>query len=158
MKDVRGMIRNFSRLFIGMSLTLATILFSGCAISNLNYTNEVPVLFERIPSEDVLVSEVHAYEDGDELVIYGKVKRAADNCCDAARGHVEIAVVAPDGLVLDVIRVLYSPRNIPKVRSRSSHFVTRIPYILPEGVILRITYHSSTEVASLITNKQAIVF
>ncbi len=96
----------------------------------------------------VLISDVHAYEDRDELVIYGKVKRAADNCCDAVRGHVDIALIAPDGLVIDVINVLYSPRNIPKVRSRTSRFMTRLPYIVPEEMTLRITYHNSLEVAA----------
>jgi hypothetical protein len=95
---------------------------------------------------------VHAYEDEDELVIYGKVKRAADNCCDTARGRVEVAVVAPDGLVLDVVSVLYNPRNIPKVRSRSSNFMTRLPYTVPQGFILRITYRTSLEVANSITH------
>ncbi len=152
MRRVWAMISSFSRLLIGTSLTLATILISGCATSNLNCTNEASVLFERIPSEDVLISEVHAYEDEDELVIYGKVKRTADNCCDATRGHVDIAVVAPDGLVLDVISVLYSPRNIPKVRSRSSHFMARLPYTVLQGFVLRITYHTSLEVSNSITH------
>ena len=133
----------FSGFLPGIILVIAAIFVSGCATSNTNYTNEASVLFERMSSEDVFISEVHAYEDGDELVIYGKVKRAVDNCCDPARGRVDIAVVAPDGLVLDVVSVLYSPRNIPKIRSRSSHFTTRLPYTLPDGIIIRITHHSS---------------
>ena len=129
-------------------LVITAVFVSGCATSNVNYTNEASVLFERMRSEDVLISDVHAYEDGDELVIYGKVKRAADNCCDSARGHVDIAIVAPDGMVTEVINVSYSPRNIPKVRSRTSRFMTRLPYTLPEDITLRITYHNSLEVAA----------
>ena len=138
----------FSGFLPVMILVTAVVFVSGCATSNVNYTNEASVLFERMPSEDVLISDVHAYEDGDELVIYGKVKRAADNCCDAARGHVDIAIVAPDGLVIDVINVLYSPRNIPKVRSRTSRFMTRLPYTPGEDITLRITYHNSLEVTA----------
>ena len=142
----------FAGFSTGVILVIAAVVISGCATSNVNYSNEALVLFERMPSEDVLISDVHAYEDGDELVIYGKVKRAADNCCDAARGHVDIAIVAPDGLVIDVINVLYSPRNIPKVRSRTSRFMTRLPYTLPEDITLRITYHDNLEVAASSTN------
>ena len=138
-------------LLTGVFLVISTIWVTGCATNNVNYTNEAPVLFERVPSEDVLISDVHAYEDGDELVIYGKVKRAANNCCDAARGHVDIAVIAPDGLVIDLVNVLYSPRNIPKVRSRTSRFITRLPYTPPEDITLRITYHDSIEIAALTT-------
>ncbi len=142
------MMGRFSGFLAVMILVTAVVFISGCATNNVNYTNEASVLFERVPSEDVLISEVHAYEDGDELVIYGKVKRAANNCCDYARGHVEIAVLAPDGLVIDIVNVLYSPRNIPKVRSRTSRFITRLPYMVPEDMILRITYHDSMEIAA----------
>ena len=152
----RAMMSSFSGLLIGMSLTFASILISGCATSNLNYKNEASVVFECMPSEDALISDVHAFEDGDELVILGKVKRAADNCCDAVRGHVDIAIVAPDGFVLDAGSFLYSPRNIPKVRSRSSHFKAVLPYIVPEDFVLRITHHSSRELASSITHTDGI--
>ncbi len=143
-----AMISDFSRLLIGISLTFGYILISGCATSNLNYKNEASVKFECMPSENALISDVHAFENGDELVILGKVKRAANNCCDAVRGHVDVAVVAPDGLALDAGSFLYSPRNIPKVRSRSSHFKAVLPYIVPEDFILRISYHSSMELAN----------
>jgi hypothetical protein len=136
----------FPGLLPGLVLLAGAILVSGCATSSVNYTGETSVLFERVPSEDALVSEVHSYEDGDELVVFGRVKRAVDNCCDAARGHVDIAVVGPDGFVLDTVSVSFSPRNIPKVRSRSSRFVTRLPYTVPDGITLRVAYHSSRSV------------
>ena len=128
---------------IGIALLIGTVLFSGCASSTISYEKNVSVQFERVSSEDAHISEAHAYEDGDELVIYGKVKRAVNNCCDAARGYVDIAVIGPGGFILDVIHTLYSPRNIPKSRSRSSHFTTRLPYTPPDGVTIRITHHSS---------------
>lgn len=128
-------------------LVAATILVAGCATNDPAYVNEASVLVECVPSEDAHISDVHVYEDGDELVIYGKVKRAANNCCDAVRGHVDIGVVSRDGLVLDVISVLYSPRNIPKVRSRSSRFTATLPYIPPDGMILAIVYQSSSDAA-----------
>jgi len=99
------------------------------------------VLFDRVPSAEVLVSEVHAYEEGDALIVYGKVKRAPANCCDAARGHLDVVVVGPDGAVLDAVSLVYSPRNIPKVRTRSSRFATRLPYAVPAGTTLRLAYH-----------------
>ncbi len=99
---------------------------------------------------------MHAFENGDELVIFGKVKRAANNCCDAVRGHVDVAIVAPDGSVLDAGSFLYSPRNIPKVRSRSSHFKAVLPYIVPEDFVLRMTYHSGRELANSTTHTGGI--
>ena len=145
---VRAMMSSILRLLIGMSLTFGFVLISGCATSNLNYTDEASVVFECIPSEDVLIKDVHAFEHGDELVIVGNVKRTAKNCCDVVRGHLDLALIAPDGFVLDAGSFLYSPRNIPKVRTRSSHFKAVLPYIVPEDFVLRITYHSGREFAS----------
>jgi len=151
------MMNKFSGFLRKITLVIAAVFVSGCTISNVNYTNEVSVLFECVPSKNVIVNDVHAYEEGDELVIYGKVKRTVDNCCDASRGHVDIAIVAPDGLVLDMISVPYSPHNIPKVRSRTSRFITRLPYTLPEGITLRIIYHGSVEVISTACAKNKLL-
>ncbi len=107
------------------------------------------MLFECVPSADVLVSEVHAYEDGDAIVVYGKVKRTASNCCGAARGHLDIVIIRPDGSVLDAVSLAYSPRNIPKVRTRSARFSTRLPYTIPAGAILRLAYHNDHNVVEV---------
>jgi hypothetical protein len=147
---------SFPRLLIGISLIFGSILISGCATSSLNYKNEASITIECIPSEDVLINDVRAFENGEELVVFGKVKRAINNCCDPARGHVDIAIVAPDGFVMDVGSFLYSPRNIPKVRNRSSSFKAVLPYIIPEDFVLRISYRSSRELANLIIHTSRI--
>ena len=142
---------SLSRLIPPTILILAAVVISGCATADIDHPKapsppkRTPFKLERMPSESVLVSEVHAVRDGDGMLIYGKVKRAADNCCDAARGHVNITVVGPDGEVVDVVSVRYSPRNIPKTRSRSSRFIARLPYVVPSNFPLRISYHSDDE-------------
>lgn len=137
----------FSGFLPVMILVTAFVFISGCATSNVS-PNETSILFESMPSKGVIVSNVRAYEDADEFVIYGKVKRTFNNCCNAERGHIDIAVVAPDGLVLDIVSVLYTPRNIPRVRGRTSRFRARFPYTLAEDITLRITYHENPEVAA----------
>ncbi len=140
-----GNLSRSSRLLLATILRVATVLVSGCATTNFDHATETPVLFERVPSEDAVVSEVRAVRDGDGLAIFGRVKRTADNCCDAARGHVDIAVVWPDGRITDLASVPHSPRNIPKARTRSARFAAKLPYVVPENVPLRITYHSGSE-------------
>ncbi len=137
----------FSGFLPVMILVAAVVFISGCATSNVN-PNATSVLFESISPKGVILSNVRAYEDADELVIRGKVKRTFNNCCDATRGHIDIAVVAPDGFVVDIVSVPYTPRDIPRVRSRTSHFTARLPYTLPEDITLRITYHDNLEVAA----------
>ena len=138
------------RIFVPAALVLAAAMtVSGCASINFNHRSDASVLFEQTPSADVFVSEVHSYEDGDTLVVYGKLKRTAANCCDAARGHLDMAVVGPDGSILDAVSLLYSPRNIPKVRTRSARFTTRLPYTVPDGTILRMAYHNDHDVVKV---------
>ena len=140
---------NFSKFLFVTGLRLATILISGCATTNLDQqVNNASVLFERMPSEDVIVSEVRAVEDADGLIIHGKVKRTARNCCDSARGHVDIAVIGPDGAIVDTVSVPYSPRNIPKGKTRSARFTARLPYKIPADVPLRVTYHNDRQHAA----------
>ena len=141
------MMSKFSVFLAGIIVVVAVVVVSGCARSNVN-PNEASVLFEFMPSKGIIISNVRAYEDADELVVYGKVKRTFNNCCNATRGHIDIATVAPDGSVLDVVSVLYTPRDIPRVTSRTSHFTARLPYTLPEDMTLRITYHGNLEVAA----------
>lgn len=139
-------------ILTGLSLIFAVVIFSGCTAGNYKSGEKASILFERVIEDNVLISDVHAYEDGDTLLIYGMAKRTADNCCDAARGHIDIALVDPDGVILDLISVQYSPRNIPKNRSRSSHFTARLPYTLPEDVHLRVGYHQNEDMAAASEN------
>lgn len=124
----------FLCFIIGVAVVIASLLISGCATGQFSNT-----------TEDVFISKAYTYEDGDELVILGYVKRSFQNCCDSARGHVDIALLTQDGTVIDAFSTLYSPTNIPKVRSRSSSFKVRRPYLPPDGIIIRMAYHNSLE-------------
>jgi len=157
MRRNRVTTNRIAALITGPSLGLVTVAFSGCESGNAKYSKEASVLFERVPEENVSISEVHAYEDGDTLVILGKVKRSAGNCCDAVRGHVDIALVADDGMIVDIISVPYSPRNIPKAGTRSSHFTARLPYTLPEDVHLRLRYHPSDDTAAMARSTETLM-
>lgn len=124
----------FLYFIVGLAMVLTGVLIPGCAIGQ----------FDQVP-EDVFISDAYTYEDGGEIVILGHVKRSYKNCCDSARGHVDIALLTQDGTVIDSFSTLYSPSNIPKVRSRSSSFQVRRPYLPPDGVIVRMAYHNSLE-------------
>lgn len=125
----------FPSFIIVAGLAITAVLVSGCATGTISN------------SEDVFINAAYTYEDGDELVICGRVKRGYQNCCDSARGHVDIALLASDGFVIDAFSTLYYPHNIPKVRSRSSRFEVRRPYLPPDGLIIRMAYHSDLEAA-----------
>ena len=130
---------------ISMFFLGGAVFLSGCGEGNVSYIDieNLPILFERVSSEKAHIIEVYAYEDSGGLVIYGKVKRTAKNCCDhLTRGDILIEIVDTDGLVLDTIETPYSPINIPKSRTRSSSFRTRLDYIPPEDIKVRVVHRS----------------
>ncbi len=157
MRRNRVMINRISIFITGLSLALMPAIFSGCSAGNAGYSNELPVSFERMPEKNVSISDVHAYEDGNTLVILGKIKRSAGNCCDTTKGHIDIALVAGDGMVLDLISVPYSPRNIPKAGTRSSHFTARLPYTLPQDVHFRLRYHHNEDTAAVLKGTDTLM-
>lgn len=136
--------------FICMSMAIAAMMMlciSGCGANHVK-PNQVSVSIEKLPSKGIAISRVTAYEQNGELIIKGNVKRTFNNCCDAERGHIDIAVTAPDTAVVDVVSTLYIPRDIPRVRGRFSHFTAHLPYMVPEDAVLRITYHENTAMTS----------
>ncbi|MCK4959694.1 MAG: hypothetical protein KAT00_09835 [Planctomycetes bacterium] len=128
-------------------LTITLIGASGCATTGANRVQRGtdPSLgsFDRLSAKDIYITDLEAFRDGDGVMITGKVKRGQKNCCRPARGHVDIAVLTPDGMLLDIISTGHTPHNIPKVRSKSASFEAKMPYIPPENAIIRITYHDS---------------
>ncbi len=135
MKGEGTMNYRFLYYIVVVGIMIAAVLVPGCVTGEFSYAT----------TEDVFINKAYIYEDGDEIVILGHVKRSYQNCCDSARGHVDIALLAHDGTVIDSFSTLYSPINIPKVRSRSSSFKVRRPYLPPDGVIIRMAYHNSLE-------------
>ena len=100
---------------------------------------------ENIRSEYVYVAESAAHIDADTTKVAGRVKRALNNCCHNATGHVDIVVVAEDGVVLDTVSTLFKPRNISKTGNKTAKFSAELPYAVPEGAVLRLKYHDSLD-------------
>jgi hypothetical protein len=90
------------------------------------------------------VTKLIKNQQGEELVISGKVNRAYHYCCDKTHGHIDIAILDAEGFVIDTISTLFSPRNIPKAKARTSKFKVALPLLLPEGSTIRAVYHEGT--------------
>lgn len=129
------------------TLVLVALLACGCSQSRTAGLADHTITYDYSGSQDVFVTRLRSYQDGDSLVVYGKVKRGPDLCCDDARGHVDIAVLDSDGAVLETVSTFYRPRNIPKTRTRSSSFKARLPIVAPEGATIHAAYHKSAEYA-----------
>jgi hypothetical protein len=134
------MTMKLTRLTFRLGLVLLAVSIAGCGQSGLvgDIVDQVISLPENAKA---YVTKLTKNQHGEELVISGKVNRAYHYCCDKTKGHIDIAVFDSEGLVIDTISTLFSPRNIPKAKARTSKFKVALPLLLPEGSTIRAVYH-----------------
>jgi len=121
-------------------LGIAGMVSFGCAPHRVDLVERNKLLVRRIPSTNIYVSRVFVYQVGDELEISGRVKRRRDAI--PTGGHVDIALVHPDGRILERVSVPYSPRIIRRRWAQESFFQVRLSPIPPEGTTIYTTYHA----------------
>lgn len=129
-------------LITSMGLTL-----SGCATYRTQSTAEERVSLDYSPAYSVVlassgsvkVSRARAYQDGNEFVVSGRVKRMHRI---QLPGHVDLAVCAPDGtpLVQETIRIQGLRSNRKGVLNLP--FRHRLAMVPPEGARIRLQYHA----------------
>ena len=134
-------------LRIWLVLMIASVIMTGlgCASNRVNLLKDGTVELERIPSKGYYISYVNIYQNRDALVVYGHVKRRSR--VGDSSGHVDIAIVSPNGKVLEQISTLYKPRIIltRKMHTRKSTFEVRLPTIPPAGSLVRVAYHRDSK-------------
>jgi hypothetical protein len=124
-------------------LCLAMIVLAGCASSKVNLVDTERVTIERMASEGgVRIENVYVYQEGNELLVSGRVKRRGTGRV-IPRGHVDIAILSPEGNVIEKASTSYVPTTIRrKLSHRGSHFNARFSVVPPEGSTVRVSYHA----------------
>jgi hypothetical protein len=120
-------------------LFAAGLMGLGCAAGKVNRVEKGTASVERVHSRNIAVSRVYVYQDGDQLEIAGRVKRLRSTIANG--GHVDIAIVSPEGELLEQVSTGYVPRIIRRRGSREALFTVRLPIIPPEGSRVRVAYH-----------------
>ena len=94
------------------------------------------------PKVMVKISDVHVMKRDDGFEILGRVKRTG---LGIMHGHVDVAVLLPEGAVLEMASTTYTPSfRRPYVRRREvqpSYFSVRFSDMLPIGSAVRIAFH-----------------
>jgi len=139
-------VKNFSVLFLLGVVTTAMFL-SGCAPKHVNLITKKGVSIEANHSARVDISDVAVSEDGNELVITGKVYRR--NRSISGSGHVDVTILDPAGNLIEKGSVPYTPATLPKTpgarRHRGSRFEVRLPSVLPAGSKVQVAYHATVK-------------
>ena len=135
--------RNFGVLSL-LGFVTTAMLLSGCAYKHANLISQKGVSIETIHSAGAHISDVAVSEDGNELVITGKVSRI--NPAISGSGHVDVTILDSAGNVIDKGTVPYTPTTLPKTpgarKHRGSRFEVRLPCALPAGSKVQVAYHA----------------
>ncbi len=91
------------------------------------------------PMTSVAVSTAQTYQDGESIVVSGRVKRMHEI---QLPGHVDLAICTPDGTL-----VAQETKRIPNLASKRGGvqewpFRFQLPLTPPEGAIIRLQYHA----------------
>jgi hypothetical protein len=129
-------------ILVAFTVTVILTAILGCASDRRNLTESGVIHIEQVSSKDRRVLLATAYEEGGHLMVEGKVRRGGSFI--GRRGHIDIAVVGPDGEILEQSSAPILPRTMPRRRTRNmlrSHFEASLRDVPPAGSTVLIAYH-----------------
>ncbi len=147
---LKGVIMKNQTIIITFVIFFTGIVLSGCSFSKMNLAgNDAAYTIERLNTSDrISIRCAKVYQDDGYTVISGKVK-LNKNLLQSKQGHVDIAVISPDGTVKDTASVFYNPRKRTRrmqlKANKGSSFIARFSGTLPHGSTIRLVPHNSIE-------------
>ncbi len=133
-------------------LCLAFITFYGCGFGRPHHRRYKAVPVERSADAkdtvfvetkscvEVTLSAIRVYQDGDDTIVKGDIKR--HNSFQPSRGHVRVVVLSDNGKIISQVQSSYYPETSPRkprhnVKMTSS-FTARLLLVLPDEAVVRI--------------------
>lgn len=122
---------------------LAMVQFCGCAVKRTDLVQTGYVMLEPQLS-NVLTEPPRVYEEDGSLIVEGRLD-------ESQKGHVDVVVVAPDGVVaynaqVDFRRhLIRSPirgprRHSPRRTTEHFHYSVQFPGLPPKGSVVRVRH------------------
>lgn len=119
----------------------------GCAARLGPHDHMDGLYVETIGSSRVTLSNINVRQADRELIISGEVRRR--NAAFSGKGHVDMALISPAGMVVCQVSTSYTPGILPKTpgarKHRPSRFEVHLNCIPPRGSILRVAYHGAPD-------------
>lgn len=108
------------------------------ASERLNLVDTRVVDVEKAQNNGVRFTKTFVYQEGDELIITGKLKRSGHHYIGS--GFVNISIVGPDGNINKQLFTTLTPGYIRKNPTRGARFTVRLPFTPPHGSKVRLSY------------------
>jgi hypothetical protein len=128
-------------LFIGF--------ISGCGTNRVSLVDKNLVSVEKQGNKTVKILWTDVYNDGEDTVVYGAIQRR-NHTCYPIKIHVDIAVVSPDGTILQESRTpdIYVARHTPGKGIDWTRFSVRLRCMPAQGSKVNMVVHSGICVQS----------
>ncbi len=133
MRSVKGILVQFLLIFFIMLIT-------SCSSNLVNLVDNGSITLENVNTLDVIFTKLQVFQDNENLVIKGRVKRRYYHP-QIIFGYVDVILFSPSGSVVMKKRCEHYPRRLPKSRFDGSRFSICIPIIPSGGSKARIEYH-----------------
>lgn len=133
-------------------LALAGIIaLVGCSSTRVNLVDAGEISIEKGETPKVYIASPYAYNDGGMLHVSGRV-HLKNNFSSYPDGHVDIAVLGPDGGLIEKASIPYSPTVVTTKPRRTvfegAPFSVNLGKVPPSGGKVRITFHEVTRKAN----------
>jgi len=131
--------KNIQLFLLVLIFLMVSSAIVSCASTHEDLIKNETVKIERIPSREYRITRVFAYNENNVLVVTGRVERW--NSTYSGSGHIDIAIVDPEGNITNRISTYYIPRLVCRNPSHGSRFEVRLSNIPSMGSIIRIAHH-----------------
>lgn len=127
-------------------VVINAVVLAGCAVEKSAPTSPPGSIAVRIiPKSAVHIVQASARQEGDVLVVDGKIQRIWIGNRGIVKGHVDIDVLDAIGKPIRSITTSCSPSIIPNLSNVRSSFIARIPLTAPEGGVAKIRFHNGPD-------------
>lgn len=119
----------FLTIAVVAALSIPVIVMSGCSSRN-SLVEQGIASVETKPSKKVEILWTDVYKDGEDIIVYGAVRRRSHTRCPLVT-HVVATILAPDGTVLRQSHTpdIYAPRFLPGKGVNFKRFEIRFPEV-----------------------------
>ncbi len=136
--------KNTRRSCVSAFLICIVATLQSCASGRVAMATPETVRFEVPDSTSYQILGLSIAQDGDEVVIRGRIRRLRQYR-QPITGHIDIELVDPEGNSVNLTGVPYYPRNVPLRGSRQSRFIAHTEMILPDKIVVRLRRHTGTD-------------
>lgn len=115
----------------------------GIAFGRTDPCEDGVVTIERHPAQGTYFHSLHVSQEDSEILISGELKRHRTSASPGI-GHLDIAIISPDGKIIDYKSTVYVPSVLSRRSHRGSSFKVSFPVVPPKDSVIRVAWHKDS--------------